>query len=660
MSGWKKLAAASAAGGGLNIEDIFSVWSYKGNNGTNVISNGIDLAGEGGAVWGRGRSNAGDPWFYDTERGATKYIYTNRNAAEVTTASFGLNSFNSNGFTMNGNHVYFNRSPRSYLTTTFRKAPKFFDVVTWTGNGTAGRTVSHSLGSVPGFMVVKCLNQASRDWPTYHRGANNGSSPQNYTTYFNYSNASQLDSSSWNNTAPTASVFTVGAGNDTNGVNLTYVAYLFAHNDGDGEFGPDGDQDVIKCGSYTGTGAEQSISLGFEPQYILIRRSTGGTANWYIFNSYSLLYKDESNAYFNFVDRDDPEGSSGVVQCYLTRDGDGFKVAYSDSSVNANGSHYMYVAIRRGPMGEPPSVDKVYTTVYGSDTTNLTTGVYANDLAMVSRASGTTYETLFPIRTSYRANWSASTQAGQAFFGFGLFNNAQMGDIYTGSYGYTDVIQQVFKRWPGIMDIVHYKGNQTQRTLPHALGVVPEMMIMKSLGANEDWVVYHKDVPENSGNPGIMRLNANGGYSSYTGLTSTTWINDPTDSVYTVGTDSRINKTNQEFFGILWATFPGFSKVGSYTGDGTNGKVIDMGFTSGARFFVVKRIDSTMNWFSFNSNRSIVAGTDKVKYLNLSNFAEGTGVDWVDPHNSGIIVNHESGSTEINVSGATYIYWALA
>ena len=64
MSGWKKLAAASAAGGGLNIEDIFSVWSYKGNNGTNVISNGIDLAGEGGAVWGRGRSNAGDHMSY--------------------------------------------------------------------------------------------------------------------------------------------------------------------------------------------------------------------------------------------------------------------------------------------------------------------------------------------------------------------------------------------------------------------------------------------------------------------------------------------------------------------------------------------------------------------------------------------------------------------
>jgi hypothetical protein len=157
-----------------------------------------------------------------------------------------------------------------------------------------------------------------------------------------------------------------------------------------------------------------------------------------------------------------------------------------------------------------------------------------------------------------------------------------------------------------------------------------------------------------------MRLNGDGNYSNYTSLTSTTWINDPTDSVYTVGTDSRINKMNHEFYGILWATLPGFSKVGSYTGDGTNGKVIDMGFTAGARFFVVKRIDNNSNWFSFNSNRGIVSGNDKVKYLNVSGAAEATNVDWVDPHNSGIIVNHVGGATQINVSGATYIYWALA
>lgn len=649
MSGWKKLAAASAAGGGLNIEDIFSVWSHRGNNSTNVVSNGIDLAGEGGAVWGRGRSNAGDPWFYDTERGATKYLYTNRTNAEVTDASFGLNSFNSNGFTMNGTHPYFNMSPRSYLTTTFRKAPKFFDVVTWTGNGQSTQTIPHGLGSAPGFIVIKATG-LSQNWWTYHRSTGTG----NYFTL----NTSSAATGGSIVTATSSSNFTVGS--TTTSTGYEYVAYVFAHNNNDGGFGPEGDKDVIKCGSYTGTGAEQTISLGFEPEYILIKRATGGTANWYLFNSYSLLYKDESNANFNFVDRDDPEASSGVVQCYLSRDGDGFKVAYTDNSVNANGSDYIYMAIRKGPMGEPPSVDRVYTTVYGSDTTNLTTGVYAPDLAMVSRSSGTTYETLFPIRTSYRANWSASPQPGQAIFGPSLFNNGQMGDIYTGSYGFTDVIQQVFKRWPGIMDIVHYKGNQTQRTLPHALGVVPEMMIMKSLSANEDWVVYHKDIPKNSGNPGIMRLNAANVYTDFTGLTSTTWINDPTDSVYTVGTDSRINKMNQEFFGILWATFPGFSKVGSYTGNGSSLN-IDMGFTNGARFFVTKCITKDTHWMSHNSLRSIVAGNDSHKRLNLSNFGESTGFDTVDPYSAGITVNNaNSNNDNPNRNGETYIYWALA
>ena len=649
MSNIKKLMMSAAGGGGLNIEDIFSVWSYEGNNATNVVANGIDLAGEGGAVWGRGRSNAGDPWFYDTERGATKYLYTNRTNAEATDATFGLNSFNSNGFTMNGNHVYFNRSPRSFLTTTFRKAPKFFDVVTWTGNGQSTQTIPHGLGSAPGFIVIKATG-LSQNWWTYHRSTGTG----NYFTL----NTSSAATGGSIVTATSSSNFTVGS--TTTSTGYEYVAYVFAHNNNDGGFGPEGDKDVIKCGSYTGTGAEQTISLGFEPEYILIKRATGGTANWYLFNSYSLLYKDESNANFNFVDRDDPEASSGVVQCYLSRDGDGFKVAYTDNSVNANGSDYIYMAIRKGPMGEPPSVGQVYTTVYGSDTTHLTTGLYAPDLAMVSRANGDTYETLFPMRTSYRANWSSSTQPGQAQFNQSLFNNKQMGDIYTGSYGFTDVIQQIFKRWPGIMDIVHYKGNQTQRTLPHALGVAPEMMIMKSLSDNEDWVVYHKDIPENSGNPGIMRLNASNVYTDFTGLTSTTWINDPTDSVYTVGTDSRINKINQEFFGILWATFPGFSKVGSYTGNGSSLN-IDMGFTNGARFFVTKCITKDTHWMSHNSLRSIVAGNDSHKRLNLSNFGESTGFDTVDPYSAGITVNNaNSNNDNPNRNGETYIYWALA
>ena len=71
--------------------------------------------------------------------------------------------------------------------------------------------------------------------------------------------------------APTSTEFTVGANVDVNAQAENYVAYLFAHNDGDGEFGPDGDADIIKCGSYTGNGSSTGpeIDLGFEPQWLL-------------------------------------------------------------------------------------------------------------------------------------------------------------------------------------------------------------------------------------------------------------------------------------------------------------------------------------------------------------------------------------------------------
>ena len=68
----------------------------------------------------------------------------------------------------------------------------------------------------------------------------------------------------------------------------TYVAYLFAHNDsGDGGFGPDGDADIIKSGSYTGNGSSTgpSINLGFEPQWVMIKRASGGTGGWFIFDA---------------------------------------------------------------------------------------------------------------------------------------------------------------------------------------------------------------------------------------------------------------------------------------------------------------------------------------------------------------------------------------
>ena len=99
------------------------------------------------------------------------------------------------------------------------------------------------------------------------------------------------------------------------------------------------------------------------------------------------------------------------------------------------------------------------------------------------------------------------------------------------------------------------------------------------------------------------------------------------------------------------------SKVGSYTGNGSS-QTIDMGFASGARFFLVKRTDSTGNWWVYDSTRGITAPADPALALN-STAAEVTSADAVDPTNVGLIVNQEA-TCNINVSGATYIYLGIA
>ena len=140
-----------------------------------------------------------------------------------------------------------NASGTDYVSWTFRKAEKFFDVVTYTGNGTSYQSISHNLGSVPGMMIVKCTTTAT-SWLVYH-------SSIGATKYLllNVTDANGSGTFAWNNTAPTDSVFTVGSSPAANANGDTYVAYLFASNAGG--FGDDGTENIIKCGTYTTDGA---------------------------------------------------------------------------------------------------------------------------------------------------------------------------------------------------------------------------------------------------------------------------------------------------------------------------------------------------------------------------------------------------------------------
>jgi hypothetical protein len=111
------------------------------------------------------------------------------------------------------------------------------------------------------------------------------------------------------------------------------------------------------------------------------------------------------------------------------------------------------------------------------------------------------------------------------------------------------------------------------------------------------------------------------------------------------------------YISYLFATVAGVSKVGSYTGTGADLNV-DCGFSAGARFILIKRTDSTGDWYVYDSERGIVAGNDPYFLLN-SNAAQVTNTDYIDPLSSGFTVT-SSAPAALNASGGTYIFLAIA
>ena len=134
-------------------------------------------------------------------------------------------------------------------------------------------------------------------------------------------------------------------------------------------------------------------------------------------------------------------------------------------------------------------------------------------------------------------------------------------------------------------------------------------------------------------------------------------ISSPTNTTLTLNSSTPVNNSSVTYIGYFWATLEGISKVGSYTGNGSS-QTISCGFSSGSRFILIKRTDNDGEWHVWDSVRGIVAGNDP--HLSLHTTAsQVTNDDSVDPHNSGFIVNQVS-ATNINVSSATYIFYAIA
>jgi len=645
-------ASYDAFGGGVPvvpnyIEEVFSTYLYTGNDTSLTINNGIDLLGKGGLVWTKSRSNDNIHWLVDTVRGVGNYINSNNTSAQGNDVNL-IPSFLSTGYTTGTN---LSISPRTYVSWTFREQPKFFDIVTYTGNGT-NQNIPHNLGSVPGCIIVKRYVGASSQWLVYHRSASG--SPENSVLQLNRTDAVITSATTWNATQPTSSVFSVGSNPSVNSSGDSFIAYLFAHDAGG--FGLTGTDNVISCGSFTTDGSgNATISLGYEPQWLLVKQSSG-TGFWRIWDTmrgWSVATGGGSTAdlYPNDSAAENFGGANG---------NGGFPTAtgfYANGGVFNPSQTHIYIAIRRGPMKVPTDATKVLAPVArtGVPTRVFTvTGNLTPDLLMIKqRSGGANFTWMDRLRGTNLPIYSNATQAETSKT---LMKSFDMTG-YTGDAFDTEVngdgdtyINYLLKRAPSFFDVVCYTGTGSARTVEHNLAAVPELMIVKSRSSAYFWRAYSSA----TGNTKILIPNTDDAP-----LTSTsTWNSTtPTSSVFTLGTDGQANGSGQTFVAYLFATCAGVSKVFSYTGNGSS-QTINCGFTGGARFVMIKRTDVAGDWYLWDTARGINADTDPRLRFNSGN-SENNTEDTIDAASSGFIVNQASG-TDVNVSSATYIGLAIA
>jgi hypothetical protein len=647
LTGMLQAAAGAAGGENLYIEDVFSTYLYTGNGSTQTITNGIDLDGEGGLVWFKSRNSSESHSIYDSERGLIKRLFS------TSTNGQGDNdinlSFSATGFSINTNQFGFNSSDplySSYVSWTFRKAPKFFDVVTYTGTGSA-RTVSHNLGSVPGCIMVKRTDTTGA-WQVYHRA--NTANPETDFLVLNTTAATADSNTRWNDTQPTSTVFSLGTEATVNASGATYVAYLWAHDDGG--FGDDGLQNVVTCGSYTGNDSTLTVNLGYEPQWIIVKRSDN-TGNWALIDvmrGWITGPSTQQQLYANTSGAETGDSFFGVTAT-------GFS-ANLGGTWNTNGGIYIYIAIRRGPMKTPTAGTEVFgaLTRTGTGASATISGLnFPVDMLLGStrdsaRAHAIT-DRLRGAKIAIRTN-STGAEAADAtgvtgldrMDGFTLGADVSFTGTFNGGLSESKLVHY-FQRAPGFFDVVCYTGTGSATTITHNLGVVPELIIVKKRSATDDWAVYAGD------NTDFLLLNT----TAATADDNTYW-NDtsPTSTVFSVGTNADVNTSAATYVAYIFASLAGVSKVGTYTGNGSS-VTVTTGFQP--RFILVKRTDSTGNWIVGDSVRGLVAGDDPALFLNTTD-AETTGQDWVDISATGFTVNETA--LNANVSTATYIYLCVS
>jgi len=339
----------------------FDVITWVGTSDTNSTRSFSSLSFNPDFVWIKDRTDANQHTLYDAVRGpsdgtTSKALMSNSTNAEGTlndNSTYGyLSSFDTNGFSVwrGSDGAFVDRNNNGYvawawdaassnstntsgtITSTVRaNATAGFSIVTYTGTGSAG-TVRHGLNVPPQLILIKDRDSSTNGGAVYHASIGNTKFLKLFQTTTG-SDGEATDSTMWNNTTPTSSVFSIGTSVRTNANNDKYVAYCFAPVAGYSSFG-----------SYTGNGSSDGpfVYTGFRPRWILLKCSST-TGAWILHDTARSTY----NVMGNELRPDDSTGEYAVDRFDLLSNG--FKVRSTNATLNTSSTTYIYMALAESP-----------------------------------------------------------------------------------------------------------------------------------------------------------------------------------------------------------------------------------------------------------------------------------------------------------------------
>ena len=327
---WQYFAATESPDNPFLASQNFNTVLYTGNGGTNDISS---VGFQPDLVWVKNRST-GDPAIFSSLMSNNKTLFTNSTSAQATLTGGSL-SMDTNGFDINTyGSTFLNANLQSYVAWCWKAGGAAvsntdgditsqvsanvaggFSIVSWSGNSVSPSTVGHGLGVAPELFIIKNLSSAV-NWSVYSSSVGVG-----FKLLLNEVNQASA-TSNYANTSPTSSVFSLSGGNEVNGSGSNYIAYCFHSVAG-----------YSKVGSYTGTGAGTTITTGFQPAFVMIKK-TSGSADWIIFNDKtgSNILKPNTNA------------SEVSLTNYITYNSTGFTFPTGDSNINTGDFIFMSFA----------------------------------------------------------------------------------------------------------------------------------------------------------------------------------------------------------------------------------------------------------------------------------------------------------------------------